>query len=104
MVGLGGVFVEVLRDVQFIMIPTSSREVRERLGRLKAYPIFKGLRGMKPISVDAVASLAERVSQLAAENPRISQIDLNPVLAYEDRAVVVDARMALKANIATIGA
>jgi acetyltransferase len=103
MVGLGGLFVEALRDVQFIMIPTSLSEVRERLERLKAYPILKGFRGMKPISVDAVAALAERVSQLAAENTRISEIDLNPVLAYEDRAVAVDARMTLEnTNIATI--
>jgi acetyltransferase len=104
MVGLGGIFIEALRDVQFIMVPTTSSEVREKLGRLKAYPIFRGFRGMKPVSVEAVASLAERVSELAAENPRISQIDLNPVRVYEDRAVVVDARMTLKANIATVDA
>ena len=96
MVGLGGIFIEALRDVQFIMIPANSREVRERMERLKAYPILRGLRGMKPINMDAVAVLAERVSQLAAENPGISQIDLNPVLAYDDRAVAVDARIMLE--------
>jgi acetyl-CoA synthetase (ADP-forming) len=96
MVGLGGVFIEALRDVQFIMIPANSRQVQERLERLKSYPILKGFRGMKPIKIDAVTALVERVSQLAAENPGISQIDLNPVFAYEDRAVAVDARMMLE--------
>ena len=96
MVGLGGVFLEALRDVQFAMIPTNSREVREKLERLKAYPVLKGFRGMKPVNIDAVTDLANRVSRLAAENPGISQIDLNPVLAYDDIAVAVDARMALE--------
>jgi acetyl-CoA synthetase (ADP-forming) len=105
MVGLGGVFVEALRDIQFVMIPASSKDVREKLERLKAYPILKGFRGMRRVDIDAVTSLAERVSQLAVENPEISQIDLNPVIAYENRAVAVDARMMLeKTNIAAVNA
>ncbi|MCY0868332.1 MAG: acetate--CoA ligase family protein [Desulfurococcus sp.] len=96
MLGLGGVFTEVLRDVTFRVAPVSSSEALEMINELKASRVFEGYRGLKPVNKQALADVIVKVSKLILENPWIESMDLNPVIAYPDSAVVVDARIILK--------
>ncbi len=82
MFGLGGVFVEVLKDVGVAVAPLSRPEARELMGSIRALPLLEGLRGRPGVDLDAVMDLLLRVSRLAADFPGISEMDLNPVFAY----------------------
>jgi len=95
MFGLGGVFVEILKDVQFRLAPLSEEDVLEMIRSIKGYPILAGARGEKAVDVDKLAEILIRLSQLASDFPEISEMDLNPVfaLAKGKGAVVVDARL-----------
>lgn len=92
-VGLGGVFVEVLRDVSFRLAPVDRRTVLEMLGELKGISLLKGVRGNPPRDVEALASLVEAVSRMALNEPDILELDVNPVMVLEEGrgAVAVDA-------------
>ncbi len=95
MFGLGGVFVEILKDVQFRMAPISEEDALEMIQSIKGYPILAGARGEKPVDVDKLAEILIKLSQLASDFPEINEMDLNPVfaLAKGKGAVVVDARL-----------
>ena len=95
MFGLGGVFVEILKDVQFRLAPLSEEDALEMIRSIKGYPILAGARGEKAVDVDKLAEILIRLSQLASDFPEISEMDLNPVfaLAKGKGAVVVDARL-----------
>ncbi len=93
--GLGGIFVEVLKDVTFRMLPLSKEGVIDMIGDLRGRRVLEGVRGRPPADVDAIAELGERLSRLIEENPRISELDLNPVAVYEKGLVVLDARVIL---------
>ena len=97
MFGLGGVFVETLKDVQFRLAPLSEEDVKEMIQSLKGYPILKGVRGEKSVDIDRLYEILMRLSQLAVDFPEIDEVDLNPVLALRKGkgagAVAVDARM-----------
>ena len=95
MFGLGGVFVEVLKDVQFRLAPLSEQDAVEMIQTIKGYPLLQGARGEKAVDVDKLVEILMRLSQLASDFPEISEMDLNPVFALEkDKgAVVVDARL-----------
>ena len=95
MVGLGGVFVEAIRDVVFRAIPVSTADALEMLGEIRAQPMLAGVRGLPPVDRAAIADLLVKVSTLAAAHPEIVEIDLNPVIARADGYSVVDARMLL---------
>ena len=94
MFGLGGVFVEVLKDVQFRLAPLSREEALEMIRSIKGFPILEGARGEKPVDVNKLAEILIRFSQLASDFPELDEIDLNPVFAFEKGkgAAVVDAR------------
>jgi len=94
MFGLGGVFVEILKDVQFRLAPLSEEDALEMIRSIKGYPILAGARGEKVVDVDKLAEILIRLSQLTSDFPEISEMDLNPVfaLAKGKGAVVVDAR------------
>ena len=92
MCGLGGVLVEVLQDVTFRLIPLQPRDAREMLTELRGLPLLRGVRGRPGVDLHAVEALLLRVSDVVARRPEIREIDLNPVLAYPDGVVVVDAR------------
>ncbi len=92
MCGLGGVWVEVLRDVAFRLIPLQPRDARQMLTELRGLPLLRGVRGRPGVDLPAVEELLLRVSSLVARRPEIRELDLNPVLAYPDRVVAVDAR------------
>jgi acetyl coenzyme A synthetase (ADP forming)-like protein len=90
--GLGGVLVEVLRDVTFRLAPTSHDEALSMVGGIRAAEVLDGVRGGPPCDRSALADMLERVSRLVADFPEISEVDLNPVLATETGATAVDAR------------
>ncbi len=95
MFGLGGIFVEVLKDVSFRILPIEERDAREMITEIKGYEILKGVRGEGPKDIKAIKNLLLKISQLALENPEISEIDLNPVFVFEKGLQVIDVRMIL---------
>ncbi|MBN2231114.1 MAG: acetate--CoA ligase family protein [Candidatus Thorarchaeota archaeon] len=95
MTGLGGIFVEVLKDVSFRLIPFTAVDAREMLKELKAYKILEGIRGEAPRDVEALIKIMLAVSKMVEENPEITELDCNPTFVYETGkgALVVDARI-----------
>ncbi len=92
MVGLGGVMVELLRDVVTELAPVSVEAARRMFARLKCYPLMTGFRGLPPIDVEAAASALARFSELAAGLcDDIDEIDVNPLICTADGVVAVDA-------------
>jgi acyl-CoA synthetase (NDP forming) len=93
--GLGGVLVEVLKDVTFRMAPASRADALSMINGIAAADVLNGVRGAPPVDKLALASIIERVSEVAGDFPEISEIDLNPVLARGDGAVALDVRVLL---------
>lgn len=79
--GLGGIFVEALHDVEFALAPLSMRRARELIRSIRGYPALAGARGRKPVDVDRLADALRRFALLLADNPRITEADVNPLLA-----------------------
>ena len=96
MFGLGGVFVEVLKDVTFRIAPIDEGEAMEMIKEIKAYPILTGYRGQPPADVKTIARIITRASDLVMENPQVKEMDLNPIIVYEKGAKTVDARIILE--------
>jgi acetyltransferase len=90
MFGLGGIFTEIYRDVQFCLLPAGEEEFRRMLRGIRGYPLLAGVRGQKPRDQKALIAVMKAVSKLVSEHPEIDQIDLNPVLLYEKGLSVVD--------------
>jgi acyl-CoA synthetase (NDP forming) len=95
MAGLGGIFVEVLKDVSFRLIPFTENDAREMLKELKAYKILEGIRGEPARDIDSLIDVMLAVSKMVAENPEIIELDCNPTFVYEKGkgTLVVDARI-----------
>ncbi|MCE5333646.1 MAG: acetate--CoA ligase family protein [Desulfobacteraceae bacterium] len=93
MFGLGGLTVELLRDISMRLLPLTRDEAAAMLREIKAAPLLKGFRGHPPIDEAAVVDGLLGLSAIAEEHPEIVEIDLNPVLAYSEGMVVVDARI-----------
>lgn len=96
MFGLGGIFVEVLKDVSFRIVPLLRRDAQEMVREIKGFPVLQGYRGQEPADLAALEDLLLKVSELADRHPEIKELDLNPVFAYKDGAVAVDARIVLE--------
>ena len=96
MFGLGGILVEILKDVAFRIVPVTQRDAHEMIREIKGYPVLEGYRGQKPVNIAALEDLIVKVSQFVEENPQIKELDLNPVFAYPDKVVAVDARIILE--------
>ncbi len=96
MFGLGGVFVEVLKDVSFRLIPITTRDAEEMIKEIKGYALLNGYRGHEPADIASLVDVLLKVSTLVENTPEIKEIDLNPVFAYKDSAVAVDARIVLE--------
>lgn len=96
MFGLGGIFVELLKDVNFRVAPITAEDAMQMITQLKAYPLLKGFRNTPPSDIDALADVLLKTSKLVMENPEIKELDLNPVLAYPKGAKTVDARIILE--------
>jgi len=95
MFGLGGIFVEVLEDISFRVIPLEEKDAREMITEIKGYEILKGARGKPPRDIQAIEGVLMKISKLTMENPEINEIDLNPIFVFEKGLQVVDARMIL---------
>jgi acetyl coenzyme A synthetase (ADP forming)-like protein len=96
--GLGGVLVEVLKDVTFRMAPVDTATARAMLDDIAAAEILRGVRGAEPADADALADIIARLSRLVTDFPRIREFDLNPVFARPDGASAADVRILLDAE------
>jgi len=96
MFGLGGIFVEILKDVNFRIAPLTTDDAKDMITELKAYPLLKGYRNTPPADIDALVNILCNTSRLVMDNPEIKELDLNPVLAYQKGAKTVDARIILE--------
>ncbi|MGW0480943.1 acetate--CoA ligase family protein [Nonomuraea sp. NPDC003214] len=101
--GLGGVLVEVLKDVTFRLAPVSAEEALGMLDDIKAADVLKGARGAEPANREALAALIERVGRLVSDFPEITEIDLNPVFADARGAVAADVRILIGEAPAEVG-
>jgi acyl-CoA synthetase (NDP forming) len=95
MFGLGGVFVEVLKDVAFRIIPIEESDAEDMINEIKGKKLLEGYRGQDPADVAYLRKMLLKLSDFVNETPEIKEIDMNPVFAYKDGAVVVDARIIL---------
>ncbi|MFN2186353.1 MAG: acetate--CoA ligase family protein, partial [Anaerolineae bacterium] len=93
MFGVGGIYVEVLKDVAFKLSPVTDVEAREMLSAIKAAPLLDGVRGGAGVDKEGLVEIIERLSQLVTDLPAIQEMDLNPIIAYADGVCVVDARV-----------
>ena len=93
MFGLGGIFVEVLKDVAFRIVPLEERDAREMIDEIKGRAVLDGVRGGEPADIGALAGLLLKLSAFAEANPQVEELDLNPVFAYKDGCIAVDARI-----------
>jgi len=91
--GLGGVLVEVLKDITFRLAPATKDDALSMLDGIAAAQILKGVRGADPVNRDALAQMIQNVSQLIADNPEIAEMDLNPVFATKEGAIAADVRI-----------
>jgi acetyl coenzyme A synthetase (ADP forming)-like protein len=96
--GLGGVLVEVLKDVTFRLAPTSPEEARSMVDGISAHEMLNGVRGSKPVDKDAIAAIITRLSDLVEDFPQFAEVDFNPVLATPDGATAVDVRIIVDAE------
>lgn len=95
MFGLGGILVEILKDVSFRIVPLARRDAREMIREIKGYPLLEGYRGQEPADIPFLEETLLKVSQLVENRPEIKELDINPLFAYKDGAVAVDARVVL---------
>ncbi len=96
MFGLGGVLVEVLKDVSFRVVPLVRRDATQMIEEIKGYPVLKGYRGQAPADISALEDTLLKLSDFVEQTPEIKELDLNPVFAYSDGVVAVDARVMLE--------
>jgi acetyltransferase len=97
-VGMGGIYVEVLKDIAFRLAPLSVEEVREQLRSIRTFPLLRGVRGEPPADIAAIEETVLKVSQLVTDFPEIVEMDINPLVAHNEGegAIVLDARIILK--------
>lgn len=98
MFGLGGIFVEVLKDVAFRIVPLEKNDAAEMIGEIKGKKLLEGYRGQDPADIPFLEDMLLRLSALVDRTEGIAEIDMNPVFAYKQGAVVVDARIILAAT------
>ncbi len=96
MIGLGGIFIEVLKDVQTGLAPLSVSEITFMISQLKSKKLLDGVRGQQGVAIDQWIDLIMRVSDLLFAVPEIAEMDLNPVMGLKDRVVAVDARIRIE--------
>ena len=95
MFGLGGIMVEVLKDVSFRLVPLTDKDAGQMIKEIKGHPILEGVRGQPPADIAALRSAIVKVSEFVAKHPEVRELDLNPMFAYPDGALAVDARIVI---------
>jgi acyl-CoA synthetase (NDP forming) len=96
LVGLGGVWIEALKDVRLIPADLAEADIVVELSRLKAATLLKGVRGASAVDVNAVARVVALIGEQMRANPKIAEIDINPLVAYPDRVLALDALVVCK--------
>ncbi|MBT8172212.1 acetate--CoA ligase family protein [Candidatus Bathyarchaeota archaeon] len=96
MFGFGGTFVEIMKDVSFRIAPITKEEAKEMISEVKAYPILKGYRGQPPADIEKLAEIILNTSRLVMDHQEIKELDLNPVMVYENGVKTVDARIIIE--------
>jgi acetyl coenzyme A synthetase (ADP forming)-like protein len=94
-IGMGGTFVEVMKDFTMKMMPVSASEVKDMTRSLKSYPLLSGYRGGEKINFEKLAHMVFKLNELIKEKPEIMELDLNPVMFYNDQAEICDVRLRL---------
>ncbi|MGE5424031.1 MAG: acetate--CoA ligase family protein, partial [Syntrophothermus sp.] len=94
--GMGGIFIEVLKDVSAALAPVGKEEALSMIRNLKSYKIIKGVRGKKGVNEEKFADIILRLSALLRAAPEITELDFNPLLGKEDSVVAVDARINIR--------
>lgn len=95
MLGMGGIYVEVLKDVTFRLAPVAAQEARGMIDSIKTKKLLEGTRGEQPSDLEALTECIQRVSQLVTDNPEIKELDMNPVLVMEKGCKILDVRIGL---------
>ena len=98
MFGLGGILVEVLKDVSFRLVPVSKLDAAEMVSEIKGHALLEGYRGQKPVDIASLENLIVKVSEFIEKNPDIEELDLNPLFADGKDIVAADARIVLEAD------
>lgn len=96
MFGVGGILVEVLKDVSFRVLPISRTAPQKMIKEIKSYSLLKGVRGRPPVDQTAICNLLLKVSEIIEAYPMIQEMDLNPVIVHEEGLTIVDTRIILK--------
>ena len=104
MFGLGGIYVEALRDVAFRIHPVSDLDAREMIHDIRGIKLLEGVRGEPPADMAAIEQAIQRVSQLVGDYPEIAEFDINPLVVFEQGAIAVDARIRIAGGAATASA
>lgn len=93
MFGLGGIFVEVLKDVSFRICPVDKAQAEEMIKEIKGYGLLAGVRGKKAVNIGALVNMIVKVSKMVMTNKKIAELDFNPIMVDEKKAVIADARI-----------
>ncbi len=96
MFGLGGIFVEILEDVSFRIVPLTEEDAREMIHQIKGYRLLEGFRGQAPVDTAYLEDVLLKLSRFVEQNPEVKEMDINPFMAYEKGALAVDARIILE--------
>ncbi|MEM3448964.1 MAG: acetate--CoA ligase family protein [Nitrososphaerota archaeon] len=99
MFGLGGIFVELLKDVTFRVAPFGMEEAKRMIKEVKGFSLLQGYRGKDPLDVEGLVFFLSKVSQFMYENPRVIELDLNPVFLFPWGLVISDARMKVSSEL-----
>jgi acetyltransferase len=96
--GLGGIYVEALKDVTFRVAPFDRDNAEEMLGEIRSRALLEGVRGEKPVDRNAIVDTLLRISQLVTDFPEIVELDINPLVVYEQGAIALDMRLVLSSK------
>lgn len=91
--GLGGIFVEILKDISFRIAPITEKDAEEMIKEIKGYPLLAGARNTKPVKIQLLTEILVSISKLALAHPEIREMDLNPIVINENEAIAVDVRI-----------
>lgn len=96
MFGLGGILVEILKDISFRIVPLTGRDANEMIREIKGYPVLEGYRGQEPANIAVLEQMLLKVSEFVESRHEIKELDINPIFAYSDSALAIDARVILE--------
>ena len=96
MFGLGGIFVEIFKDVSFRIAPLTEQDAEDMINEIRAKPLLYGYRGSEPVDVDAIKDALIKTGRMGLEIEEIAEMDLNPTMVYPNGIKVVDARIILR--------